>query len=57
MPSEYTLETASETVAEMINPELKLIASAARVRGVPCVIPEIVAIEEQIISDLKTQET
>jgi len=53
MPSEYELETASETVAEMINPELKFIASAARVRGVPCVIPEVVAIEEKIVADLK----
>lgn len=55
MPSEYVLETQEETISEIVNPELKLIASAARVRGVPCVIPEVVAIEEHIIADIKSE--
>ena len=53
MPNEYRLESSDELVEEEPAAGLNQIAAAVRVRGVPCVIPEIAYIEEQIASDLK----
>lgn len=53
MPNEYEIESENEMVQETIKAELNQIAAAVRVRGVPCVIPEIAQIEEQIAADIK----
>ena len=53
MPNEYRLESSDELVEEEPAAGLSQVAVAVRVRGVPCIIPEIAHIEEQIASDLK----
>ena len=53
MPNEYDLESEAELVQEAVKGELNQIACAVRVRGVPCVIPEIAQIEEQVAADIK----
>lgn len=53
MPNEYDLESEAEMVREAIKDDLNQVAAAVRVRGVPCIIPEIAQIEEQIAADIK----
>jgi len=53
MPNEYELESEAEMVQEAIKEGLNQVATAVRVRGVPCIIPEIAQIEEQIAADIK----
>jgi hypothetical protein len=53
MPSEYRLESGDEMVDEAVPERLTRVATAVRVRGVPCIIPEIADIEEQVAADLK----
>lgn len=53
MPNEYELESEAEMVRETIKEGLNQVAVAVRVRGVPCIIPEISQIEEQIAADIK----
>ncbi len=53
MPSEYRLESGDEMIEEAVPERLSRVATAVRVRGVPCIIPEIADIEEQVAADLK----
>ena len=53
MPNEYELESEAEIVQEAARGELHQIACAVRVRGVPCVIPEIARIEKQVAADIR----
>jgi|GEM_PF-788323 len=53
MPNEYNLESGDELVEEPASAGLNQVASAVRVRGVPCIIPKIAQIEEQVATDLK----
>lgn len=53
MPNEYDIGSEAEMVEEPIKEGLNQIACAVRVRGVPCVIPEMAQIEEQIAADIK----
>lgn len=54
MPSEYRLESSDEMIIEDVGAKnLAMVASAVRVRGVPCIIPDIADIEERVAADLK----
>lgn len=53
MPNEYELGSEAEMVQEVVKEGLNQISCAVRVRGVPCVIPEMAQIEEQIAADIK----
>ena len=53
MPNEYELESETELVREAVKENLNQVAAAVRVRGVPCIIPEIAQIEEQVAADIK----
>lgn len=53
MPSQHELQSEAEMIREVIKNGLNQIATAVRVRGVPCVIPEIEQIEEQLAADIK----
>lgn len=55
MPNEYRLESADEMIEETIADGLNQVAAAVRVRGVPCIIPEIANIEEQVATDMNAQ--
>ena len=55
MPNQYELHSETEMTEEACGDSLKQIVVAARVRGVPCVIPEITRIEEQIAADIKSR--
>jgi len=53
MPNDYQIESEAEMVQEAPATELNQVACSVRVRGVPCVIPEIAQIEEQVAADIQ----
>ncbi len=52
MPTEYQLESETDMVVESISEGFQQVAAAVRVRGVPCIIPDIQKIEAGILAGL-----
>lgn len=53
MPNEYRLESRDELIEQIVPAGINQVAAAVRVRGVPCIIPEMAQIEEQVAADIK----